>query len=112
MYIHTKNGPYLTTFAQEKGRLCRYTTIKKTLPVIYLSEALLKEIAQNLQHDCSYYNLFVKRRTIDPKIKYDEKNFQWKPHTQHWDAKKDQRIRNNHFLLIAEPQVHLFLSPI
>ena len=55
----SKTGPYLTTFVQEKGRLCRYTTLNKTLPVMYLSEALLEDITKNLKQDCSYYNLFV-----------------------------------------------------
>ena len=96
--------PWLTTFAQEKGRMCRYTTRNSRLPILYLSQKLNTEIENNLAHDCTFYSYFIKRKAIDSMVTYDDKNFILKPKERHIDSIKDDKERNNHFLLTAEPQ--------
>ena len=97
-------APYLTNWVQEKGRLCRYTKRGDTLPIIYISVKLKDELFKVLKKYCSYYHYFVARKSIDAKVKYDEKTFKMKLKGDHFDKIKDNKPHDNHFLLIAEPQ--------
>ena len=96
---------YLSTFAQEKGRICRYTKRSCNLPRIYLNSKLYSALKNNLRSDCAYYNYFVKKEWIDPKVKYDQSKFKLTAKEGHIDSKAGERLpRKNHFLLVAEPQ--------
>ena len=102
---------YLSTFAQEKGRICRYTTRSSNLPRLYLSTELYSALENNLRSDCAYYNFFVQRQWIDPKVKYNKTKFELTAKEGHIDAKKNKNMeglvrksRKNHFLVDAEPQ--------
>ena len=95
---------YLSTFAQEVGRLCRYTKRSTKLPKLYLSTKLYKSLKENLRDDCAYYNYFVNKGWIDPKVKYNKTNCQLVAKSRHIDYIKDKKKRMNHFLLVAEPQ--------
>ena len=106
-----KNPVYLSTFAQEKGRICRYTTRSSNLPRLYLSTELYSALENNLRSDCAYYNFFVQHQWIDPKVKYNKTKFELIAKEGHIDAKKSKNMeglvkksRKNHFLVDAEPQ--------
>ena len=104
--INSKEGeaPHLTQFSQEKGRLCRYTTMNSKLPVLHISVELLEQLTKSLKKDCSYYHYFCEKRSVDPKLKWNQNSCQFEPNKDHIDTKPDKKIRDHHFILIAEPQ--------
>ena len=102
--LNRGTSPWLTTFAQEKGRMCRYTTRNSKLPILYISENLFNDIERSLRKDCTYYRSFLDRRSIDEYVKYNEKDFSLHATSGHIDAINDHKPRKNHFLLTAEPQ--------
>ena len=96
----------LTTFAQEKGRLCRYTTFESALPFVYVSQGLYKQLRKSLECDCAYWNSFKFTGRIDCLVKFNSDKNQLEPEKRSADAKNkgDKRRKRNHFLLSAEPQ--------
>ena len=63
MYNLTKNrsNTYLSAFAQEKGRLCRYTTLEEKWPYIYVGKGLYDQLRDALKFGCSYYKSFIQK---------------------------------------------------
>ena len=94
--------PYLSDFAQEKGRLCRYTTLNSMLPIMYVSEKLRFQFQRSLKFDASYYHYFADKKSVDSKIRFKDHDFE--AIKDHYDTIEIKKERNNHFLLIAEPQ--------
>ena len=95
---------YLTPFTQEKGRMCRYTSLKDKFPFIYLNETLYHDIEHSLKFDCSFKYYFLKNKAIDPKITLDD-NLKQVTTKNHADSKLDHsKSKDRNFLLSAEPQ--------
>lgn len=94
----------LQVFVQELGRLCRYTQLCQRLPYALIGNGLYHQLEFSLKTDASFYNSFVPGN-VDDKIKYDDTKKQFLPKETSADFKTDQnKPRNNHFLLHADPQ--------
>lgn len=96
--------PFLTHFAQEKGRLCRYTTLGSKLPTMYISLKLQELLSNSLKKDCSYYAYFVNKKSVDPKLRWNTTTYKFEPKKNHVDYLDDKKRRDHHLILIAEPQ--------
>ena len=95
---------YLTTFAQEKGRLCRYTSLNKDQPIAFIGAGLYEQLKNGLKKDATYYRSFVDRGQIDLHLTFD-KNGQLVPKDGHTDSRIDHDLpRDNHYMVSAEPQ--------
>lgn len=107
-YVNIDNAigspPYLSQFTQEKGRLCRYTTLNSNLPIMYLSVKFYGLLLHSLRKHCSYYHFFVEKKSVDPKLKWNDKKGEFDVIKGHVDSKKDNKQRHHHMILIAEPQ--------
>ena len=67
----TKNS-YLASFAQEKGRLCRYTQLDDNLPFVYLGKGQYQSLENSLRKDCSYYDSFAEVKQFDRSVKWND----------------------------------------
>lgn len=102
---------YLSSFIQEKGRLCRHTTLGTDLPYMYLGKPIVKELTDGLKDDCSVYYKFV--QTGNSKMRIDTKIIKrmdglhvTKGHADYALYKEGHLTfkRQNHLLLSAETQ--------
>ena len=99
-----KNNVYLTTFTQEKGRMCRYTALNEKLPYMFVNSKLCEQLEKSLNKDCSFYHSFFMTGMIDRKLKLNE-NGEPIPVKKHADRKLDHsKSKDSNFLLSAEPQ--------
>ena len=100
-----RSNTYLSAFAQEKGRLCRYTTMESKKPYVYVGKGLYDQLMGALKFSCSYYKSFIPDK-IDQKVVFNKARHTLEPKKKHADAGKidKNKKRNNHFLLSAEPQ--------
>ena len=101
-FIRTGN---LAAFAQEKGRLCRYTKLSLNLPFIYVGGGLYSHIQKSLEKDCCYHNIVSESKRFAHNVNYNPKTFQLEPEKKHADYKNQNLPRNNHFILCCEPQI-------
>ena len=96
---------HLTTFAQEKGRLCRYTTLDSTLPFVYVGQGLYNQLLKSVKKDCAYWHSFVfDTKKIDCLVTLDKDGI-LRPRNRSTDAKKQNKKRYTFILLIGEPQI-------
>ena len=96
---------HLTTFTQEKGRLCRYTTLDSTLPFVYVGQGLYNQLLKSLKKDCAYWHSFVfDTKKIDCLVTLSSRGI-LQPKNRSTDAKKQNKNRYTFILLIGEPQI-------
>ena len=50
---------YLSTFVQEMGRMCRYTTLSSTVPKAFLGKGIYDFIEKSLKDRASFYSAFL-----------------------------------------------------
>ena len=95
----------LTTFAQEKGRLCRYTTLESNLPFVYVGEGLYNQLLKSLKKDCAYWHSFVYvTKRIDCLVTVTS-NGELIPKNRSTDANKRNKPRLTFILFKGEPQI-------
>lgn len=84
---------------------CRYTTLNKDLPYVYVGRRLYDQLNRSLLDHANYTASFLQSKKIDHKVIYDDKNFKLLPSRKCSDFKTNKDLKRNlHFLLNAEPQ--------
>ena len=99
-----KNGN-LAAFAQEKGRLCRYTTLSEKLPTVYVGKGMFETIESSIQNDCCYHHIVAETKKFAHNVTFNSTTFQLEPKKKHADYKNESLPRNNHFIFSCEPQI-------
>ena len=100
-----KKNSYLAPFAQEKGRLCRYTKLASDLPFVYLGKGQYQSLESSLKKDCSYYDSFAQVKQFDRSITWNDTKKVLEPTEKSADfGNLNSCPRDLHFLLNAEPQ--------
>ena len=105
-HIRANQKPYLSTFVQEMGRMCRYTTLDSVLPRALLGAGIYRFLEKSLKDRATFYSPFLSAGyLIDRYVKFDERRNCLVPTDKSADADNDSSNRKNHLLLQAEPQI-------
>jgi hypothetical protein len=103
-----KSNPktYLSTFVQEIGRLCRYTTLSSPFPKALLGKGIYKFLEKSLRDDATYSKSFYDKKLFDAYVVYNENKTILEASKESADFKNTKRDnRRNDILLQAEPQI-------
>ena len=105
-HIKSKQRTFLSSFVQEMGRMCRYTTLESTLPKALLGGGIYQFLKMSLKDRATFYSAFLAKHWIDSYVIYNESKTCFEAAINSADTGcKDNSGRKNHLLLQAEPQI-------